>query len=91
MLWEIESSEPNLLLAPDDLDLNSAFADQHQIRVFDLSQLDVDRVEIKVKMRPMSLRSHHSISDRFRGFSPPDTRSDSHLHPEKYRSDLDSR
>ena len=63
MLWEIESSEPNLLLAPDDLDLNSAFADQHQIRVFDLSQLDVDRVEIKVKMRPMSLHIIQSLID----------------------------
>ena len=52
-----------ILQKPNDLDLNSAFADQHQFRVFDLAGLEVDAIEIKVKMRPMALHVIQSLID----------------------------
>jgi hypothetical protein len=63
MFWEVKSSEQNLLLAPNDLDVTSAFAEQHQFRVFDLSEVEVDQIEIKVKMRPMALHIIQSLID----------------------------
>lgn len=63
MFWDAQSSEHNLLVAPSDLNVDSAFADQHQFRVFDLAGLEVDAIEIKVKMRPMALHVIQSLID----------------------------
>jgi hypothetical protein len=63
MIWDVAESEHSLLEAPNSLDLTSTFADQHQFRVFDLSGLEVDQVEIKVKMRPMALHILQSLID----------------------------
>tara|TARA_B100000683_G_scaffold277328_1_gene335205 strand:- start:3229 stop:4605 length:1377 start_codon:yes stop_codon:yes gene_type:complete len=61
MLWEITDSESNVLEAPESTDTSAVIEDQHKIKTFDLAGLNVDRIDIQVKLRPMALHVVDSL------------------------------
>lgn len=60
MLWDIDDSTSNALMAPEGAN-GGSFEDQHQSKSFDLAGLAVDRVEVQIKMRPMALHVIDSL------------------------------
>lgn len=63
MFWEVATSESSVLEPSNFIDLSIDNTDHHQLRVFDLSGLEVDQIEIKVKMRPIALHVIQSLID----------------------------
>lgn len=63
MFWNAASNESFTLEAPGLAELEAAEQDKHRVREFNLAGLNVDKIQMKAKLRPMALHVLQSLID----------------------------